>query len=227
MKYHHLKGGGASHSQKEGDLVMNWLCLGIMFSVMFVGYGPGYGQTLKMSFSFKKKPPSVALVYFGGHSDEAHVAHVDQKDQQFSSKLYVGSKGSSIKLKNSDGIDHNIYANDKDTGVKFDIGLAKPGAELSQELSWDEGKVVKIRCMIHPKMMAYVASIRSKHYKIIEFSKKEKKKALTLDGLPYKNQDVNIWMPKYDPIILKSTMLGQPIPLIRKGKEKGTVTLSL
>jgi len=39
----------------------------------------------------------------------------------------VGAKGTHTSFFNSDTINHNIYANDKEANVNFDIGLAALG----------------------------------------------------------------------------------------------------
>lgn len=176
-------------------------------------------------FSFKKRPPVVGLIYLDEATSSKNLANIDQKDQQFTQRLYVGSSGTVIKLKNSDAIDHNIFANDKDTGVKFDIGLAKPNSELEQKLEWQADKVVKIGCMIHPKMKAYIANINSKVFKIIEFEKKEKTKVVELGGIPQDAKKAKLWMPKYQPIEIDLSSQKSAFDLMRKGKSKGVVKI--
>ena len=76
---------------------------------------------------------------------------------------------------NSDAINHNIYANDAEAKVNFDIGLASPGTEFQQTITWEENTFIRISCKIHPKMRAWVGSVSSKYHTEVKFSKKQKK----------------------------------------------------
>lgn len=77
---------------------------------------------------------------------------VTQKAKSFDTKKVTISKGDTIKFINADSIGHNIHSRSK--GDKFDLGLQKPGTEMSRVFAADG--TFKVRCVIHPKMKLVV-----------------------------------------------------------------------
>ena len=187
---------------------------------------PLHAGDVTAEFSFTKRAPKVALVYFPEDASAPTTAvTVDQADKQFSKLLVVAPKGTQLSFKNSDAVQHNIFADDKDAGVSFDSGLADPGATTGQEIDWDEGKIVRIGCKIHPKMSMYGGSVASKHYTIVEFNK-ETTKSVTLAGVPDGLTKVKIWIARFDPQEATLAPGGTAtVELTRKGKPYGTLTL--
>ena len=182
---------------------------------------------LTAKFTFTKKPPNVALIYFedGKETPEANTK-VDQKNQAFDKKLYVAKSGGEISFVNSDNIDHNIYADDKATGIKFDKGLGNPGSSFKQKVEWGAGKVIKIGCMIHPKMKSYVASLNTKYFKIVEFDRSKKEHTVKMDGLPPEVKQLKVWMPKYNEVSVELSSGTKTAELKRKGKSRGSLELT-
>ena len=158
--------------------------------------------TLKGEFEFNKKPPYGAVVLFGeDKSLEGKTGSVlDQKDKMFSKKIIVVPKATTISFKNSDMIDHNIFADDKDANVKFDAGLVAPGNDAKQASSWPEGTIFRIGCKIHPKMRSYVVVTSSAHFAEVEFDSKDKKASFEIKNVPENLTKVNIWLPRYEKI---------------------------
>lgn len=199
----------------------------VTFAILFLPLGALAG-TLNGTFTFKKKPPSVALIYF--EDDTSGVTSnptVDQKDQNFDQKLYVAQTGSTIDFKNSDSIDHNVYADDKKNNVKFDKGLGKPGTTLQEVVKWDSGKVVKVGCMIHPKMKSYIASIKSKYFTTVNFNRKEKTATFKIENVPAGIKKVRIWLPKFEDIVIDADASDKKADLVKKGKTRGEVSVNL
>ena len=174
----------------------------LLITLIFLS-APAFAQsTLKGEFEFAKRPPYGAVVLFGeDKSREGKEGSVlDQKDKMFSQKIIVVPKGTTIAFKNSDMIDHNIFADDKDANVKFDAGLVAPGNDAKQNSVWPEGTIFRIGCKIHPKMRSYVVVASSAHFAEVEFDSKEKKFSFEVKDVPDSLNKVNIWLPKYEKI---------------------------
>ena len=147
----------------------------------------------------------------------------------FSKKIIVVPKATTISFKNSDVIDHNIFADDKDANVKFDAGLVAPGNDAKQPSTWPEGTIIRIGCKIHPKMRSYVAVASSAYFAEVEFDSKVKKTPFEIKDVPDSLTKVNIWLPRYEKIevaIKKGET--KTVELKKPGKTKvyGTVTLT-
>ncbi len=184
--------------------------------------------TLSGQFSFLRKPSRVALIYFSEDKGLKQGLTIDQKGKQFLSQIAVGSPGVVITFKNSDKIDHNIYADDKRLGIKFDLGLMRAGSNFSgtQPISWEAGEVVKIGCKIHPKIRFYAVSLTSRYHRVLEFNG-EKVTSFRFEVPPGKLTKVAVWLPKYDPINV-SIKPGErkDIELKKKGKLRGTLFIT-
>ena len=182
---------------------------------------------LKVDFEFLKRAPSVAIIYAddkGAKSDE----FVDQLDKKFIRRAYVIAPKNTIEFKNSDVMDHNIYANAPKSGVKFDIGLLPPGSTANIDNShWQEDTVVRIGCKIHPKMKTYLANMATSASMTVEFNKKDKSYSQVLTGINSSTQKFAIWMPGYAPIkVALAKGETKTFDMLKKSKKKGTVTLS-
>ncbi|MGK0290217.1 MAG: plastocyanin [bacterium] len=186
--------------------------------------------TLTGKFSFKKRAPRGVLIYFSEDRSLKVAGVVDQLNTNFKQSIVISSKGSKVVFKNSDSINHNIYANDREAKVNFDIGLAPPQSTFQKKVTWNNGKLVRISCKIHPKMRAWVASISSKYSTTITFQRKQKRASFIISNIPDHLSKVIVWMPGYSPIeiaIKKGDT--QKITLRKKRKKKkkrGTLTLT-
>ena len=185
----------------------------------------GHAGALRGEFVFEGKAPEVALVYFPEDNSltSATAPTLDQAEKTFTPALAVGPKGAKITFKNSDSIAHNIFADDKEANVKFDVGLLNAGSEAVQDMQW-ENTVVKCSCKIHPQMRAWIASISSQYYKIVDL---DKGKSFDLSSIPDHLSVVKVWLPNYDPV--EFTLQhgeSQDIELKKKSKAAGTLKLS-
>ena len=90
-----------------------------------------FADTLEGTFTFTKRAPKVALIYFPeDQSLSADVETVvDQKGQKFTKQILVTTQGVQASFQNSDTVNHNIFTDDKKAGVKFDVGLMPPGRQ--------------------------------------------------------------------------------------------------
>lgn len=179
------------------------------------------------TLSFEKKPPSVGLVYMADDHglSKSDGPKLDQKDQQFIQPMVVAPVGAKISFVNSDNTDHNVYASDADAGADFDIGLASPGSEINQEVTWQKDMVIKVGCKIHPKMRAYVASVDSQYHQVIEFDRSQSTHSFRLEA-PASVSVFRLWLPNYEPLEIKiEPGKDATAQLIKKGKVYGSITL--
>jgi len=154
--------------------------------------------SLKGEFTMSGKAPEVGLIYFTEDKSASlkDPNTINQKNKEFTEKLVVGSKGSRVIFKNSDIINHNIFADDGEANVKFDVGLLPPGSLADQNIGWED-KVIKCSCKIHPHMRAWIASVTSRYYKIVTFQPDEKTVKFEMEGFPENLSKVKVWLPNY------------------------------
>ena len=162
-------------------------------------------------------------------STPSHVYQaVDPLDKKFSAPLFVSTPDNKLLFRNSDSMDHNVYADDKRAGVKFDVGLMQPAAEEEISVNWDEAALVRIGCKIHPKMKAYVANVPSDEFVQLDFSNKIKKRQFVFQVNKPDGVEVKLILPRFNPVSL-TLVKGQPqtVELVKGKKVKGSVTLAL
>ena len=191
-------------------------------------YGSLAADTLQGEFTFHKKAPEAALVYLPedtGLSPDVEPV-LDQQEKTFIPPLVVGTKGSKVIFQNSDSVSHNIFADDKEANVKFDVGLINTGGQASQEIHW-ENTVVRGSCKIHPKMRAWIASIASRYYEVIDFEEQENSFKFTMNTFPKEYSNVAVWMNRYEKIetALKKGE-SKTIQIKQKDEVVGELTLS-
>ena len=137
------------------------------------------------TITFIKKPPLVGIAYVPAEQSSIADAEIDQLDKQFTSKMVVIKPGDSVTFKNSDNVEHNVFANDVAQSAKFDVGLMPPGEEKQIVVDWKENSIVRVGCKIHPKMRTYLASIDTPYHKIIEFENGKQQYSFTINNIYY------------------------------------------
>lgn len=202
--------------------------IAVSLLVLLAGSLPA--ATLEGSISFEQAP-RVALVYFSEDRslDAATTITVDQKGKEFTQMLVVAPPGGTVAFSNSDDVQHNVFAEDKEIGVSFDIGLANPQSVNPQPVSWKEGQVVRCGCRIHPKMQVWIAAIRSRHFKAMTFEPGAKGPvAFTIADVPAQYRRVRVWTPRFESQEVELTS-GKPanVEFARKDKVFATVSLTL
>jgi len=201
--------------------------LWIFPALLLIGasHSVAHAGAIRGEFIFEGKAPEVALVYFPEDKSLATTTAptLDQVDKNFAPPLAVGTKGAKITFKNSDSIGHNIFVDDKEANVKFDVGLLNAGSEATQAIDW-ENTVVKCSCKIHPQMRAWIASIASQYYRIVDL---EKAKNFEITDVPDHLSVVKVWLPNYDAVELPvKNGESQDIELKKKSKASGVLKLS-
>jgi plastocyanin len=79
---------------------------------------------------------------------------VDQKGKTFIPHAITVAVGDTITFKNSDPFAHNAYTDDE--ANEFDIGMQKPGQDISVTVK-AAGKF-NVECAIHPNMLLEVTA---------------------------------------------------------------------
>jgi hypothetical protein len=176
---------------------------------------------------FVKRPPFTGILYVANTGLKNKQPLVDQKDKAFTKKIAVGSPSNMMTFKNSDSLDHNIYANDRKHNVKFDVGLMVPKTSAEMVMDWQEESLVRIGCKIHPKMRGYVANVNTDYFHSFEFEKKVKNYEFTIEQVPNNKNTIVLLMPKYEKQVIQLA-LGETKTVVikRKGKTKATLTIS-
>jgi plastocyanin len=191
---------------------------------------PLSAATLEGTFTFEH-PPRVALIYFSEDTslDVATEVMVDQKDKEFTQVLVVAPPGGKVAFRNSDDVQHNVFADDKEAGVAFDIGLANPQSLSPQMVTWKEGQVVRCGCKIHPKMQMWIAASASRYHKAVSFAPGSKDPvSFTLGEVPAAYTKVRIWLPRFDTQDVTLTPgVSSTVEIKRKDKIFGIVSLKL
>lgn len=181
--------------------------------------------TVTLDVEKAKHMPPVMIVYWPEDTDLSEPAVMDHKDGHFTQKLIVGKQGSEMLLRNSDDVGHTIYVKDIRQNVKWQLNYMPPKSEFKQALFWEEDTFVEMRCRLHLYMSSWAGSIPSRYYKIVEPERKKNHVALQMSGFPKHFSKIKIWMPKY-PLMETSLVQGSTsLPLERKGKKRGTLSL--
>ncbi|QPB83342.1 hypothetical protein CWC22_010205 [Pseudoalteromonas rubra] len=181
--------------------------------------------TLTGELTFVKKPPFAGILYAkNGAGPKA--AELDQANKVFDKKVVVVGKNGEITFKNSDEFQHNIFANDPNSGVKFDVGLMNQGQTTKVSADWSENTLTRIGCKIHPKMRSYIANVNSDTYQVLPFTKKQKTYKIDLDAGSASTFVLQI--PKYDPVeVTLSAGEAKSVEVMYKGKLRANLSLTL
>lgn len=107
--------------------------------------------------------------------DEKRKAVIRQHDLQFSPRVTVVIKGTTIEFPNDDKVFHNVFSASR--AARFDLGLYRSGGVKSVELR-REG-VVDVFCNIHPEMSSRVLVVPTHHFAVADQSGK-----FRIDGVP-------------------------------------------
>ena len=105
-----------------------------------------FADTIQLEFKYKKKPPLSGIIYSVEPENTNVISgEVDQKNKEFVERVVVVSPKSELVFKNSDTVDHNIFANDiSDANVRFDVGLMPVGSQVNLPVDWTSDTFVRI-----------------------------------------------------------------------------------
>ncbi len=198
----------------------------IAIAIFFVSQSV-LSDSVEVKIIFEKKPPKSGMFYVVEKSASGKKAIVDQKDKQFVSNFIVADSAGGVVFKNSDSVDHNIYANDTKQGVQFDVGLMQPEYTIDKKIDWGANTVVRLGCKIHPKMRAYLANVNSKNFISFEFEKGVNEYSYTLTNVPSSNSDFGFLIPGYESKII-SVKSGEEVrvELTKRGVKKADAVIS-
>ncbi|SFD62956.1 hypothetical protein [Pseudoalteromonas denitrificans] len=188
----------------------------------------GPGIQLELQIFNPNNVPDVFAIYWPEDKSLTSSPVMDHKDGYFTKKLLLGDKGSKMSLRNSDDVGHTIYVKDKKNKIKWQLSYMPPGSKFEQELFWEEDIFVEMKCRLHLYMSAWIGSIKSQYYKIIELSQNENYKRTEMSGYPEHFNKLKIWLPKFDLIDIDIKLNEEKtIDLIKSGKILGAVDLCL
>lgn len=182
-------------------------------------------DTLHAHLTFERILPFVGVLYVPDAAAELPPkALLDQKNKQFSAPVVVVAPRSELKIKNSDEFEHNIFADDRQTNIAFDLGTIVPRGNFRLPVRWKQDSLLRLGCKIHPKMKAYVANIQASRYATIAFEPGKMDYEVVLDKVPAAKAEVRLLLPELPPLVM-SLKAGQSklLPVIVQGRELGKV----
>ncbi len=90
-----------------------------------------------------------------GGAVRAMTSTIDQVGQHFNENLVGLSRGDAVVFANRDDVIHNITVLDDGDDDATDLGLQKPGQNLTYK--FDKAGRFRVRCTIHPSMKLTVS----------------------------------------------------------------------
>ncbi|MEY8263418.1 MAG: hypothetical protein RPR98_04365 [Bermanella sp.] len=163
-------------------------------------FGDVKGLQVNVQFATEQDVPPVMILYWSQDTGLQENSVMDHVAGDFTQKLIVGNQGSTMSLRNSDDVGHTIYVKDKRRNIKWQLGYMPPGSNFEKALFWQEDIFVEMRCRLHLYMSAWVGSITSRYYKIVEFKAGKRQFQVDMAGFPEHLSQLKIWMPKIEPI---------------------------
>jgi plastocyanin len=143
---------------------------------------------------------SNVVVYLEGVPDTPSTSRkhaIKQKDLQFSPRISVIVKGTTVDFPNEDRIFHNVFSTSRP--ARFDLGLYRSGSSKSVEFK-REG-VVDVFCNIHPEMISRVLVVPTRHFASTDAAGK-----FRIDGVPAGTYNVVVWHPNGTEVRTKATI---------------------
>jgi plastocyanin len=136
----------------------------------------------------EKRDRSGVVVYLEGvaavPSEER--PQIRQREQQFTPRLTVIPRGTTVEFPNEDKIFHNVFS--VSAGAKFDLGLYKSGE--SKSVTFKRAGTVDVYCNIHPNMIAKVKVVDSPYYAVTRADG-----SFELAGVPPGTYPIVAWHP--------------------------------
>ncbi len=186
-----------------------------------------FAGKVNVELKFDKRPPTAGIFYAMGSKPTAKNGVLDQKNKEFTSSIVVTDNEGSLTFKNTDDVDHNIFANDRSSGVEFDVGLMPTGTTNKLDVDWKKDTLVRLGCKIHPRMRAYIANINSDSYKVFEFDRDKTEYAAEIDNVDDSTSQFRFMFGNFDPVEVEVKKgESKTIPLTKRGKEAGSAKIS-
>jgi plastocyanin len=143
----------------------------------------GAGNTLANVMVRVKSPVA------GSFTAPAQPAVIDQDGCQYKPHVVGLMVGQTLKLKNSDGLLHNVHALPK-VNTPFNMAMPANRTEADTKFGKEEGMFL-VKCDVHPWMAAYVGVFSNPFFAVSDKSGK-----FTISGLPPGTYEVEAWHEK-------------------------------
>lgn len=114
---------------------------------------------------------------------------IDQKGCQYTPHVLGIRTGQTLKLKNSDGLLHNVHALPK-VNTPFNMAMPANRTEADSKFGKEEG-MFQVKCDVHPWMSAYVGVFSNPFFSVTKADGKFK-----ISGLPPGTYDLEAWHEK-------------------------------
>lgn len=114
---------------------------------------------------------------------------IDQKGCQYFPHVLGIRVGQTLKIKNSDGLLHNVHALPK-VNTPFNMAMPANRTEADSKFGKEEG-MFQVKCDVHPWMAAYVGVFSNPFYSVTGADGKFK-----ISGLPPGTYDLEAWHEK-------------------------------
>jgi plastocyanin len=136
-----------------------------------------------------KADRSGVVVYLEGVAPGAAAgakAQIRQRGQQFTPRVTVVQKGTTVEFPNDDKIFHNVFS--VSDVARFDLGLYKSGE--SKAVTFRRAGTVDVYCNIHPNMAAKVKVVDSPYFAVTAADG-----SFRIEGVPPGTYPVVAWQP--------------------------------
>lgn len=197
-----------------------------LLAITFATSLTSMADTLSGTIVFDRKAPFAGALYAKENSAGNTKAEMDQTNKVFDKKIVAVGNGGNIEFKNSDEFQHNIFANDPNSGAQFDVGLMESGSKSELAVTWRENTLTRIGCKIHPKMRSYILNVPTKTFQLFEFEKKVKEYKVELKNVDSATESFVLSIPKYDDLEVNlAEGESKTVDILKNGKRKGQLTL--
>jgi plastocyanin len=140
----------------------------------------GAGNTLANVMVRVKSPVS------GSFTAPSQPAVIDQDGCQYKPHVLGVMVGQTLKIKNSDGVLHNVHALPK-VNTPFNMAMPANRTEADTKFGKEEGMFL-VKCDVHPWMSAYIGVFSNPFFAVSGENGK-----FTISGLPPGTYEVEAW----------------------------------
>ncbi len=176
---------------------------------------------VEVRLNFTASPPEAAFVWYEGRTGRpVEPVVVDQVERTFTPGAVVAAPGASLRIRNSDQQQHNVFAYDERLRQDADLGLGQPGSVLERVVDWPVGEVLKHGCKIHPDMRLWVLCTTSPEAAGQRLDRTRREFILRLEGTP---GAVRLWLSRGDAVTIAP---GAPASLTLGGRTIGSAAIT-
>lgn len=172
---------------------MNRVVLAVMTIALLIGMSPAvFAGTIEGKVSATGAPTAAnAVIYVEPNDTTTYPAPkehalMDQKDMHFVPHILPILVNTTVDFRNSDDVQHNVFAPDKCAG-SFNLGTWGKGEVRSHKFTQADCFAV-ILCNIHPEMEAFVAVLPTPYFAVSDSSG-----GYSIPDVPAGKYTVKIW----------------------------------